>query len=169
MAAIGAMMATGGAQMAMGAFSAMGQLAAGSAQKRQYAQQARQAEIQGRSQAIAYKQKGADALRNLNETLAAVISRSAAGGIDPTSGSAATLQQFAMSEGVREKNIAADNAIMALGQASTQAGIYQSAGRAAQLSSFVSAAGTLGQSAYRYGQLQQVYKWLFFQDTSELV
>ena len=143
MAAIGAMMATGGAQMAMGAFSAMGQLAAGSAQKRQYAQQARQAEIQGRSQAIAYKQKGADALRNLNETLAAIIS-----------GSAATLQQYAMGEGVREFNIAADNAVMALGQASTQAGIYQSAGRAAQLSSFVSAAGNLGQGAYRYGQLQ---------------
>lgn len=115
--------------------------------------QAEQAELRGRSEAIAYKQKGADALRNLNETLAAIISRSAAGGVDPTSGSAATLQQYALSEGAREKQIAQDNAIMALGQASTQAGIYQSAGRAAQLSSYVSAAGTLGQGAYRYGQL----------------
>jgi hypothetical protein len=153
MAALAPLMAGGGFQLAMAGVSAVGQLAAGAAQKRQYEMQAEQAELRGRSEAIAYKQKGADALRNLNETLAAVISRSAAGGVDPTSGSAATLQKFALAEGAREKQIAQDNAIMALGQASTQSGIYQSAGRAAQLSSFVSAAGTLGQGAYRYGQL----------------
>ena len=146
-------MATGGFQLFSAGVSALGQISAGAAQKRQYQMQAEQAELRGRSEAIAYKQKGADALRNLNETLAAIISRSAAGGVDPTSGSAATLQQYALSEGAREKQIAQDNAIMALGQASTQAGIYQSAGRAAQLSSYVSAAGTLGQGAYRYGQL----------------
>ena len=137
----------------MAGVSALGQISAGAAQKRQYQMQAEQAELRGRSEAIAYKQKGADALRNLNQTLAAIISRSAAGGVDPTSGSAATLQQYAMGEGVREFNIAADNAVMALGQASTQAGIYQHAGNAAQLCSYVSAAGTLGQGAYRYGQL----------------
>lgn len=147
------LMATGGFQLFSAGVSALGQISAGAAQKRQYQMQAEQAELRGRSEAIAYKQKGADALRNLNETLAAIISRSAAGGVDPTSGSAATLQQYALSEGVREKQIAQDNAIMALGQASTQAGIYQSAGRAAQLSSYVSAAGSLGQGAYRYGQL----------------
>mgnify|MGYP000197251650 FL=1 len=145
--------ASGGFQLAMAGVSALGQISAGAAQKRQYQMQAEQAELRGRSEAIAYKQKGADALRNLNQTLAAIISRSAAGGVDPTSGSAATLQQYAMGEGVREFNIAADNAVMALGQASTQAGIYQQAGKAAQLSSYVSAAGTLGQGAYRYGQL----------------
>ena len=137
----------------MAGVSALGQISAGAAQKRQYQMQAEQAELRGRSEAIAYKQKGADALRNMNETLAAIISRSAAGGVDPTSGSAQLCQQYALSEGAREKQIAQDNAIMALGQASTQAGIYQSAGRAAQLSSYVSAAGTLGQGAYRYGQL----------------
>ena len=145
--------ASGGFQLAMAGVSAVGQMAAGAAQRRQYEAQARQAELRGRSEAIAYKQKGADALRNLNETLAAIISRGAAGGIDPTSGSASTLQGFAMGEGVRDFNVAADNAIMALGQASTQAGIYKQAGQAAQLSSFVGAAGTLGQGAYRYGQL----------------
>lgn len=147
------LMATGGFQLFSAGVSALGQISAGAAQKRQYQMQAEQAELRGRSEAIAYKQKGADALRNLNETLAAIISRSAAGGVDPTSGSAVTLQQYGLSEGAREKQIAQDNAIMALGQASTQAGIYQSAGRAAQLSSYVSAAGTLGQGAYRYGQL----------------
>ena len=147
------LMATGGFQLFSAGVSALGQLSAGAAQKRQYQMQAEQAELRGRSEAIAYKRQGSDALRNLNETLAAIISRSAAGGVDPTSGDSATLQQYALSEGARESQIAQDNAIMALGQASTQAGIYQSAGRAAQLSSYVSAAGTLGQGAYRYGQL----------------
>lgn len=142
-----------GFQAAAAGVSALGTIAAGAAQRRQYEAQARQAELRGRAEALAYKQRGADALRNLNETLAAIISRSAAGGVDPTSGSAATLQQFAMGEGVREFNIAADNAVMALGQGQTQAGIYKQAGQAAQLSSYVQAAGQIGQGAYRYGQL----------------
>jgi len=147
------LMATGGFQLFSAGVSALGQISAGAAQKRQYQMQAEQAELRGRSEAIAYKQQGADALRNLNETLAAIIARAGAGEVDPTSGSAATMQMFAVSEGSMEAAVAKDNADLALGQASTQAGIYQSAGRAAQLSSYVSAAGTLGQGAYRYGQL----------------
>ncbi len=139
--------------MASSAISAIGQISAGQAQRRMYEQQAAQAKLRGRAEAIAYKQKGADALRNLNETLSTIIARTAAGFGDPTSGSAATLQRFAMGEGVREFNIAADNAAMALGQASEQAGIYKQAGQAAQLNSYVQAAGTFGQAAYRYGQL----------------
>ena len=153
MAAVAAFGASAGAQLALGAVSAMGSLAAGAAQRRQYEEQARQARIRGRSEAIAYKQKGADALRNLNETLAAITARAAAGGVDPTSGSARTIAEFAQGEGVRESNIAADNALMALGQASAQAYNYRQAGHAAQLTSFVQAAGTMGQAAYRYGQL----------------
>ena len=141
-------------QLALAGVSAAGTVMSGMAQQQQYKMQAEQAELRGRSEAIAYKQKGADALRNLNETLAAIISRSASGGVDPTSGSAATLQQYAMGEGIREFNIAADNASMALGQASAQAGIYKSAGQSAMLSSLVSAGGAVGQGAYRYGQLQ---------------
>ena len=80
------LMATGGFQLFSAGVSALGQISAGAAQKRQYQMQAEQAELRGRSEAIAYKQQGADALRNLNETLAAIISRAAAGGVDPTSG-----------------------------------------------------------------------------------
>jgi hypothetical protein len=152
MTVLAPLVTSGGFQLAMAGVSAAGSIAAGNAQRRQYEEQARQAELRGRSEALAYKQKGVDALRNLNQTLAAIIARSAVGA-DPTSGSAATLQKFATGEGVREFNVAADNAVMALGQASTQAGIYKQAGQAAQLSSYVGAAGTLGQGAYRYGQL----------------
>jgi len=135
------------------ALSAYGQIRAGQAQREMYEQQAAQAKLRGRAEAIAYKQKGADALRNLNEVLSTIISRAAVGVGDPTSGSAATLQRFAMGEGVREFNIAADNAAMALGQASEQVGIYKQAGQTAQLNSYVQAAGTFGQAAYQYGQL----------------
>mgnify|MGYP003624936118 CR=1 FL=1 len=135
------------------AVSAVSSLAAGAAQKRQYDAQAKQAELRGRSEALAYKQQGVDALRNLNETLAAIVSRSASGGVDPTSGSALTLQRFALAEGAREKSISQDNQALALGQASIQSGIYQSAGRAAQLNSYVTAAGTIQDGAYKYGQV----------------
>jgi len=153
MAAVGAFLASGAGMALTTGISAVGTLAAGAAQKRQYEQQAAQADLRGRSEALAYKQQGVAALRNLNETLAAIVSRSASGGVDPTSGSALTLQRFALAEGAREKSISQDNQALALGQASMQAGIYRSAGRTAQLSSYASAAGSAGQAAYQYGQL----------------
>mgnify|MGYP000046915954 CR=1 FL=1 len=125
----------------------------GRAQQASYEQQAAQAELRGRSEASAYKQKGSEALKRLNETLAAIVARAGAGGVDPTSGSAVTVQQFAMGEGVTEFNIAADNAALALGEAYTQAGIYRSAGSTARKSADVAAMGSLGEAAYMGGQL----------------
>lgn len=134
-------------------FAASAQRDVGAAQQASYEQQAQAAELKGRSEAIAYKQQGADALQNLNETLSAIIARAGAGGVDPTSGSAATMQMFALSEGSREAAIAQDNAALALGEATQQAGIYRSAGRTAQLSANVSAAASIGEAAYMAGQL----------------
>jgi hypothetical protein len=134
-------------------FQASAQRDVGEAQRASYEQQAQAAELKGRSEAIAYKQQGADALQNLNETLSAIIARAGAGGVDPTSGSAATMQMFALSEGSREAAIAQDNAALALGEATQQAGIYRSAGRTAQLSANVSAAASIGEAAYMAGQL----------------
>ncbi len=125
----------------------------GAAQQASYERQAEQAELRGRSEAIAYKQKGALALQRLNETLAAIVARAGAGGVDPTSGSAATVQQFAMGEGIQEFNIAADNAAMALGEGYTQGGIYRSAGATAQKTANVAAMGSIGEAAVMYGQL----------------
>lgn len=131
--------------------SAIGSIQAGAAQRRAYDEQAAQAEMRGRSEAIAYKQQGADVLRNLNQNLAAIIARSAVGG--GLDGSAGVLQEYAFSEAAREKYIAADNAILAEGQASSQASQYRMAGRAAQTSGYIQAIGTIGSAAYRYGQL----------------
>ena len=125
----------------------------GAAQQASYERQAEQAELRGRSEAIAYKQKGSEALKRLNETLAAIVARAGAGGVDPTSGSSVTSQQFAMGEGIEEFNIAADNAALALGEGYTQGGIYRSAGSTAKKTADVAALGSVGEAAYMAGQL----------------
>ena len=139
---IGSKLAQAGAQRDVGA-----------AQQASYERQAEQAELRGRSEAIAYKQKGSEALKRLNETLAAIVARAGAGGVDPTSGSAVTVQQFAMGEGIEEFNIAADNAALALSEGYTQGGIYRSAGSTAKKTADVAALGSVGEAAYMAGQL----------------
>jgi hypothetical protein len=140
-------------QLAFAAISAGAQLYAGYQQKQMYNAQAAQAQIQGRSQAIAYKQQAADILKSMNETMGTIIARAAAGGVDPLSGSALSLTNYTMKEGIREYNISKDNVVLAEGMASYQADIYRQAGNTAMLSSFVSAAGAMGEGYYRQSQL----------------
>ena len=104
---------------------------AGAAQQQQYNAQAAQTQMQGRSQAIAYRQQGADVLRSLNETLAATIAMAGAGNVDPTSGSARVLQEYARAEAASEFGTAQENAILATAGATAQAGIYRQAGSSA--------------------------------------
>lgn len=135
------------------AISASQQAESGMQQKRLYDAQAADALMKGRSEAIAYKQQGADVLRNLNENLAAIIARSSAGGVLPTSGSAATTALFGMAEGAREYHQAQDNAVTAEGQAASQAHQYQMAGLAAKETGQINALGTIAQGMFMYGQL----------------
>ena len=148
-----AAMAGPGAQLFLGGLSAMGQISAGRAERERYQKEADLADLRGRTEALAYKDKGNEILSNLNNTLAAIIARSAAGGVDPTSGSAAVVAAASTADGITEANIAADNAILAIEQASEQADIYRKAGDTAYKTSLIQAVGTIGQSAYRYGQL----------------
>lgn len=136
-------------QVALAAVSAAGQIASGRAQQGAYNAQAEQARIQGRSQAIQYRQQGAMVLRNLNETLASTVAMAAAGGVDPSSGSARIMQNFARAEAYAEYGTALDNAVLAKAGAETQAQVYRMGGRAAALSGFVNAAGSLGQGIQR--------------------
>jgi len=151
-AAMGGGMSTG-LMFASTAMSAMGQMQTGRAREQEYDAKAAQEEMRGRSEALAYRQQGADVLRNLNENLAAIIARAGAGGVDPTSGSAAVMQVYAMSEGLREKNIAADNSILAEGQAATQAYQYRLAGDNARRAANMQAFGTITTGLFRMGSL----------------
>jgi hypothetical protein len=141
-------------QMALAAVSAAGSISAGRTQQRMYNAQAEQAKIQGRSQAISYKQQGAMVLRNLNETLASTIALAGAGNVDPTSGSARVMQEFARAEAFAEYGTALDNAVLAKEGAAAQAQIYRMGGRAAALTGFINAAGSLGQGIQRSLTLQ---------------
>ena len=136
-------------QMALAAVSAGASIYSGVMQQRAYNAQAEQAKIQGRSQAIAYKQQGAMVLRNLNESLASTIALAGAGNVDPTSGSARVMQEFARAEAYAEYGTSLDNAVLAKEGAAVQAQIYRLGGRAAFLTGVVNAAGTLGQGIQR--------------------
>tara|TARA_R110000868_G_scaffold203637_1_gene451551 strand:+ start:31 stop:462 length:432 start_codon:yes stop_codon:yes gene_type:complete len=135
-------------QIALAAFSAIGTMAAAKQQQAMYNEQAAQAKIQGRTQAIQYKQQGADVLRNINETLAMTTARAGQFG-DPTLGSALALQKFALSEGYGEYGTSIDNSELALAGAAAQASIYRQAGRTARLTGYVQAAGTMGEGINR--------------------
>ena len=135
-------------QIALAAFSAIGTMAAAKQQQAMYNEQAAQAKIQGRTQAIQYKQQGADVLRNMNETLAMTTARAGQFG-DPTLGSALALQKFALSEGYGEYGTSIDNSELALAGAAAQASIYRQAGRTARLTGYVQAAGTMGEGINR--------------------
>ena len=136
-------------QMALGAVSAIGQMRAARSQQQMYNAQAEQAKIQGRSKAIAYKQQGAMVLRNLNETLASTIALAGAGNIDPTSGSARVMQDFARAEAYAEYGTALDNAVLAKEGAAAQAQVFRMAGRAAYQTGVINAVGALGQGIQR--------------------
>ena len=154
---LGALMAGQAATLipaAIGAVSAAGQISAGRTQQRMYNAQAEQAKIQGRSQAIAYKQQGAMVLRNLNETLASTIAMAGAGSVDPTSGSARVMQDFARAEAYAEYGTALDNAVLAKEGAAAQAQVYRMAGRAAFQTGIINATGALGQGIQRSLTLQ---------------
>ena len=148
MAIIGPVVSVGSKLAAAGA-----QRDVGRAQQAGYEQQAQAAELKGRSEAIAYKQQGSDALRNLNETLAAVLARAASGNVVAEEGSSLTTQMFAVSEGGREYAQARDNASLALEEAYTQSGIYRSAGAPEMKSANVRAVASIGEAAYMAGQL----------------
>ena len=134
------------AQVATTALQMFGQYKKGRAEKLRYNQQAAQARLQGRSNAIAYKQQAADVLRRMNENMGTVVARAAAGGVDPLSGSAQALQNYARKEGYREHNIALDNANLALGMADYQANIYRKAGRTAMTTAYIGMATTAASS-----------------------
>jgi hypothetical protein len=122
------------AQVAMivaGTLQAYSSFRGGQYARAEYDAKAAQERLRGRSQALQYKQQGINVLRQLNENLASTVARAAAGGVDPLSGSALNLQNYAMREGVRDYNQSRDNATIATGMAEYQAKQYKAAGSAA--------------------------------------
>lgn len=134
--------------LATSAMTAKGQIDAGRAEKQVYDAKAADAIMKGRSEAIAYKQQGADVLARLNDNLAAIIARTAQGG-----GVGYTIATSNMAEAAREFHTTADNAVIAKGQATMQADQYRMAGDAAMTTARYNAASTIGSALFQFGQL----------------
>jgi hypothetical protein len=142
-AAVGGLSLTGMLGIAGSLVSAFGSIAAGNAQASAYKMQGMSALIEGNQRALEYRRQGNQVLQKILETQANVSARAAAGGIDPFSGSAGALSEYALAKGTDEFIWAQDNATMSIlsGQAN-QAG-YRSAASSARSMGLINAAGSV--------------------------
>ena len=99
-------------------------------QRNSYYSQARQAELKGRSDALAYKREGIDILRNVQKTMATANVRAAAGGLAPfVSGESTSLINIASMRGAADEfSIQSDNASLAQSMSQAQADNLRQAG-----------------------------------------
>lgn len=135
--------------LAGSAISAYGKIKAGRAQEKMYDAKAAQTLLQGDAEAARYKQQGANVLARLNENLATLINRSGATG----SGNIGAIFNANLATASTDYATAKDNVILAKEYAEDQANQYIQAGDAARTSGTISALGTIGTAAYRYGTL----------------
>lgn len=131
---------------------AIGQIKAGQQQEAIYQAQAQQEEIKGRTEAIRAREEGVKTLDAIRRTMSTINARGAAGAIDPMSGSAGSLQTYALREGYTEFDISQENAKLAAASAGFQANIYRASGAAAREAGFYSAIGTIGSAGMSYAQ-----------------
>ncbi len=131
---------------------AIGQYQAGQAQQQIYQAQAQQEEIKGRTEAIRARQEGVKTLESIQRTMSTINARGAAGAIDPMSGSAGSLQSYALREGYTEFDISQENAKLAAASAGFQANIYRASGSAAAKAGMFQAIGTIGSAGMGYAQ-----------------
>jgi hypothetical protein len=79
-----------------------------------YKLQAQQAELQGRQGALNYNKQANNILERQQQIQAMARARAAAGGVNPDTGSALTMQEITAYRAGKEINIAQENAEMAL-------------------------------------------------------
>jgi hypothetical protein len=137
--------------IAAAVIGAVGQYQAGKSQEKIYQAQAQQEEIKGRTEAIRAREEGVRTLTSIQRTMATINARGAAGAIDPFSGSAGSLQSYALREGYTEFDISQENAKLAAASAGFQANIYRASGAAAKQAGLFQAIGTVGQAGMSYG------------------
>lgn len=142
-----------GTQTGLSGLQAAGQLMSAFGRAEAYDGRAAVAQMQGRQRALQQRQQGVEALRRLNESLATVLAKGAAGSVDVLSGSALSLMNQNTKEGATEYNMSLDNADVELSMADYQASQYRQAGDIAMVSGVFEAAGTIGSGMYRDSQL----------------
>jgi len=125
----------------------------GKYQKAMYNIQAKQAELQGRQKALNYSQQALSVLENQRRMASTLVARSAAGGIDPFSGSPMTVDQWNAFKSGEEYNLGLENADMAIAGGLAQSQSLQAAGKQAMRTAYMNAAISVAQGAYMYNSL----------------
>jgi hypothetical protein len=135
--------------------SAIGDIQAGQAQKRQYNLQAQQSTLEGQRKAIQYEQRSNDVLRRRLQANAALAARAYAGGVDPFSGSPDIVRATNDTVAGREYARLLEDADAAIRAGFVQADIYRQAGRTAAQTGMFTAAAKLGTLAASSGGTTQ--------------
>jgi hypothetical protein len=141
------------AALAAGGLSAVSSIKQGQFQQAMYNLQAKQAELQGRQNALNYSNQALDVLQNQRRMAGTLVARSAAAGIDPFSGSPMTVDQWNAFQAGEEYNLGLENADMAIAGGLAQSQSLQSAGKQAMQSAYLNAAISVASSFATYGEL----------------
>jgi hypothetical protein len=140
-----------GAAMPLMAASAFMSLQAAGTQARGLAAQGAYSRLQAKQESLKYKQNAVAVLDNILQTSATITAKAAMGSVDPFSGSAKALRDYAVAKGVQELYTTQEGEIIALAGGRMQEQQYAMQATAAQQAGFASAIGSLG-----YGlQIQQ--------------
>ena len=149
--AAGISSAAQGIGMVASAASSMSQMMGARSQARGLAAQATMARIQGKQEALKYREQGLSVLDNILQTQAAINARAAAGGIDPFSGSALALTRYAEGRGAREVFTIRDNQIIAERGGEMQAAEYMKQARSTMQAGMIKGITSFGTTAYNVG------------------
>lgn len=115
MEAVAALLPSAQTMMAVGqVIGIANSLASSSIQASAMRVQAAQAELQGRQNALNYNRQANEVLRRNEQLAATARARAAAGGVNPFSGSALTMQEVNSMRSAEEFQIATENAQMAI-------------------------------------------------------
>lgn len=125
----------------------------GKFQQAQYKIKAKQAELQGRQNALNYSKQAFMSLQKQRKTAATIFASAAAGGVDPFSGSPMTLNQWNAFQAGEEYNLGLENADMAIAGGLAQSQALEAASDYAMKSAYISAASSVAMGAYMYGSL----------------
>ena len=135
------------------ALKAYGQYEQGKMQAMSFRLQATQAELQGRQNALNYSRQGLQVLRRQEQLAATVRARASAGGVNPFTGSALTIQQVDMMKAQEEAEIARENAQAAIYGGLAQSQSLQAAASAARFAGNIGALTTLASGAAMYSSV----------------
>ena len=131
------------------------QIQAAKAQRTMYNRQAEITERQAKLDGLAYKQQGVNALKKMNQVLAANAARAAAGNLDPFSSgdSHDVIATYNLRQGVNDFTIARDNQTIAEKMGKYQADNYRYAGQVAVSNAKTMAVANIGMSFVTAGQV----------------